>query len=312
MNTIFFTPDKQLHLGWKAAILLSATLIIQPILTAAYVTAAVYRITAGGLERQAALQAAKETAAALPVQVGAAVATIAFILALLYWLIVRVEKTPLRLAGMGLALNLRTPLSLLLGFVLAGGLTVATILGGVLSGALRFDGLGFSAFGLLTVARNLVLTSLLALVVGFGEEIIFRGYLQTRLIARYGEIAGLSLTAALFALTHPFLAAPQPLLYLATVLLVGLLLGILARGSGSLWAGISLHIFWNYFRMGVAAARSGAEEHLASAPLLVFDALNPAAQMTLEFAVILAATALIAVLSLSSQVARRSSALAAA
>ncbi len=48
------------------------------------------------------------------------------------------------------------------------------------------------------------ITSLLInyIIVGFFEEIIFRGYLQTRLTASLGKVKGLVLTAILFSLTH--------------------------------------------------------------------------------------------------------------
>ena len=38
-------------------------------------------------------------------------------------------------------------------------------------------------------------------MVGFSEEILFRGYLQTRLVA-YGQLKGIIFTAVLFAVWH--------------------------------------------------------------------------------------------------------------
>lgn len=47
------------------------------------------------------------------------------------------------------------------------------------------------------------------LIVGFSEETVFRGFLQTRLIAWLGQIKGMVLTAVLFSLVH----IPSRLIY---------------------------------------------------------------------------------------------------
>jgi membrane protease YdiL (CAAX protease family) len=63
-------------------------------------------------------------------------------------------------------------------------------------------------------------------MVGFSEETIFRGFIQNRLIARFGTLRGLVGTSFFFALYH------LPLLYiLYSDDILGSLLGALLRFS---------------------------------------------------------------------------------
>lgn len=72
-----------------------------------------------------------------------------------------------------------------------------------------------------------------------GEELMFRGYIQPRLIARYGVTAGIAITSALFGLLHMD-ALQSPL---AGIL--GLYIGLVAYHTGSLWPAILTHGFNN-------------------------------------------------------------------
>jgi membrane protease YdiL (CAAX protease family) len=72
-----------------------------------------------------------------------------------------------------------------------------------------------------------------------GEELMFRGYIQPRLIARYGATAGIAIASALFGLLHMD-ALQSPL---AGIL--GLYIGLVAYHMGSLWPAILTHAFNN-------------------------------------------------------------------
>ncbi|MBF5041863.1 MULTISPECIES: CPBP family intramembrane glutamic endopeptidase [Myxococcaceae] len=81
----------------------------------------------------------------------------------------------------------------------------------------------------------LLMLVVMAAGAGLAEELFFRGYLQTRLVARWGRGVGIGLTALLFGLMHlnPLHAV------LATG--VGAFLGWVRERSGSVHAGIVAH-----------------------------------------------------------------------
>lgn len=80
---------------------------------------------------------------------------------------------------------------------------------------------------------------LVASVVGFCEEVVYRGYLQTQLGAMTrSPVLGLSLQAVLFGLAH-LEQGPGAAVRIGVY---GLILGLLARKRGSLLPGIVCHI----------------------------------------------------------------------
>jgi hypothetical protein len=80
---------------------------------------------------------------------------------------------------------------------------------------------------------------LVALSVGFCEEVVFRGYLQTQLAAFTGSASvGLALQALLFGIAHAEQGWPTALCIAG----YGVVLGVLARARGSLLPGIVSHV----------------------------------------------------------------------
>jgi membrane protease YdiL (CAAX protease family) len=80
---------------------------------------------------------------------------------------------------------------------------------------------------------------LVAVSVGFCEEVVFRGYLQTQLAAFTGSASvGIAMQAALFGIAH----AEQGLAAALRIAGYGLLFGLLAHFRRSLRPGIASHI----------------------------------------------------------------------
>ncbi|MBN8465802.1 CPBP family intramembrane metalloprotease [Corallococcus exiguus] len=77
------------------------------------------------------------------------------------------------------------------------------------------------------------------LVAGTAEELFFRGYVQTRLVERWGRAAGIAGSATLFGILHL-----DPI-HSPVALVMGLLLGWLAERTGSLRLPIFVHVFNN-------------------------------------------------------------------
>jgi membrane protease YdiL (CAAX protease family) len=93
------------------------------------------------------------------------------------------------------------------------------------------------AIGMLMAMLPLLATSLIAPV---GEELLFRGVLQSVLTARWGVYAGVIGSAFLFALIHADLVLFVP------IFLMGILFSVLYRITGSLWAPVWLHVLNNF------------------------------------------------------------------
>lgn len=105
-----------------------------------------------------------------------------------------------------------------------------TVWGRALHGELR------SVLGPLTSWQIL----LLSLLSGFGEEILFRGVIQPRL--------GLWIAALMFGALHfPYRRLLLP--WSAFALGMGVVMGLLTAGFGTLWPAIVLHFFINYFNL---------------------------------------------------------------
>ncbi|MBN9683084.1 MULTISPECIES: CPBP family intramembrane glutamic endopeptidase [unclassified Corallococcus] len=103
---------------------------------------------------------------------------------------------------------------------------------------------GASLKGLQTASQGSVATFAAflffgALVAGTAEELFFRGYVQTRLVERWGRTAGIVGAATLFGILH-FDPIHSPM-----ALLMGLFLGWLAERTGSLRLPIFVHVFNN-------------------------------------------------------------------
>lgn len=70
---------------------------------------------------------------------------------------------------------------------------------------------------------------------GFGEEFLFRGYIQTRLLERWSPFAAILFTSSLFAIMH---IDPQ---HMTFALVLGIWCGLVAWRTGSLWPAVLCH-----------------------------------------------------------------------
>jgi hypothetical protein len=89
--------------------------------------------------------------------------------------------------------------------------------------------------GWMLVATALVI----GLAPGFGEELLFRGYIQTRLVQRWPRLLAIGVTSILFGIIHMDLVQGTFAVFL------GLWLGEVADRTGSLWPAIACHAFNN-------------------------------------------------------------------
>jgi membrane protease YdiL (CAAX protease family) len=87
-----------------------------------------------------------------------------------------------------------------------------------------------------------VIASLALLPVIIGEELVWRGVVQTELVRRLGPWRGVTLSALAYAIAHAPLGSP---LLVAMALLCGMVWGTLRVVSGSLVPSLLAHLVWD-------------------------------------------------------------------
>ena len=89
---------------------------------------------------------------------------------------------------------------------------------------------------------------MIGLLPGICEELFFRGYMQQRLIQRWGPRTGIVVASFVFALVH---ITPHAI---TLAFILGLWLGIIAYRTGAVWSGMICHGFinssWNVLQVG--------------------------------------------------------------
>lgn len=91
-------------------------------------------------------------------------------------------------------------------------------------------------------ASPYLIALLLALFIGPGEEIFWRGFIQDRLAARWGDWAGFLAATVAYALVHVW---SGNLILMLAALIGGLFWGWLYKQTGSLVPGIVSHAVWD-------------------------------------------------------------------
>jgi len=92
--------------------------------------------------------------------------------------------------------------------------------------------------------------ALVSLLAGVGEELLFRGLLQSQLAAWFGPTAGLVMAGLVFGLAHPI---SKTYFILATA--IGIYLGWLWIASGNLLVPIVVHALYDFLAMVILVRR---------------------------------------------------------
>ena len=151
---------------------------------------------------------------------------------LIVWFLVHVvERSTSTWKAVGLDWRGNSPLLILLGTLLALLVFIAYMFVGYLLGTS-----GSSLNTLLTGVSIAIFFQkfILYIAMGFGEEVVFRGYVQTRLVARCGVIWGVLVTAIVFTLLHQIAYRLSPVTALSGTML-WITIGALYHFSKSLY-----------------------------------------------------------------------------
>ena len=125
--------------------------------------------------------------------------------------------------------------AVLYGIFWAGNLLVHALLPGAVGGIA-------SLYDLKGCASTARVALLLGLVIGPGEELVWRGVIQRAFTARLGAVGGLLAATGLYAVVH--LSSGNPMLILAAVV-CGLFWGLLYQRTGSIALVVISHTAWD-------------------------------------------------------------------
>lgn len=194
-----------------------------------------------------------DTPVAVLIQVGVTVVAV-----LLVFLFCRfIDRRSMR--SLGFDLNRTTRRDLLVGLAWGAGLILIIYAALLLSGQIVIAGIEISwqRIGLVTVAL---------VVMVIQEELIFRAYFLTNLMASMNKYVALALVSTVFALVHG-INPNVSWIGVANIVLAGLLLGIYYVHRGNLWFPLGLHFAWNFTQgvvLGVPVSGLGIPSFLST------------------------------------------------
>jgi membrane protease YdiL (CAAX protease family) len=168
--------------------------------------------------------------------------------------IILVDRRRFSWRELGWDLSPRGAKMFLAGIVLNALLGLAIVSTIFLTGWQRVEVSGIPVYGLTTVLGYLALTAILMFSVGVGEETLFRGYIQTDLMRKFGNLNALIVTSIIFAAIHiVMLIAGQEVspLSIFNIFLASLVMGYLYVITGSICASIGFHFFQDFLAAGV-------------------------------------------------------------
>lgn len=190
----------EVRVAWKVILIILLFLAVQVLLRFIPISLLTAYLSRGGLTHTNALESATIIVSEDPVYSTVIGILVGFMGFLIVWLMVRVvEKSRFTWKTVGLDWKRNSPLVILIGAVLAVLLIFASILTG---SALSTTGFSMVFPNMSVSAQVFFQKFVLFLGMGFGEEIVFRGYIQTRLVERYRAFWGILITAIVFVLLH--------------------------------------------------------------------------------------------------------------
>jgi membrane protease YdiL (CAAX protease family) len=187
------------------------------------------------------------------------------------------------LIALGLQINNKTSKDMIFGFILSGLMAAAYFAIMLALDLIEFNGLNFnypgetaaSSSGFLQLMSTISLASLAILfletaLVGWWEELVFRGYLLQNMIAGMGLNVAVVISCLIYGLIH----ATNPnagLLSSSIIVLFGYLRIYGYLRTGMLWLPMGMHIGWNFFQGPVFGFAASGHKKIAICDVTIND-----------------------------------------
>ncbi|MFX0212145.1 MAG: CPBP family intramembrane glutamic endopeptidase [Candidatus Hodarchaeota archaeon] len=169
----------------------------------------------------------------------------ALLVVLLVFLLTKVEKRNFQWSTLGLALNSRNLCFFVLGLIFGFIFTYLTIGLGLILGLIQLQPLKPEEFFISANVEFLILFFIWAMLNGFWQELVFRGYLQTRVVERINATVGILTVTIYFVLIH-FIDRQLTLPWILAGTLLFILISLLFYHTKSLYLVGAMHGMINY------------------------------------------------------------------
>ncbi len=170
---------------------------------------------------------------------------IAIGIVVIFWRFVDKQK----LGRLGYRFNRKSILQILLGCAAALVSVGLIVYLGAKAGVIHYQGAGTEYFSNAQLVSASLISIVTFLLVGFGEETVFRGYIQNHLTDIAGNRYGLVLSALIFMGAHIFTYGK--LLDFIDVFLAGMILGYAFILTKSIYFSAFFHFLWDYLQMAI-------------------------------------------------------------
>jgi membrane protease YdiL (CAAX protease family) len=154
-----------------------------------------------------------------------------------------------RIEELGFGITGKTAAQVTWGILAAVGAISLIIIFGEGFGIISFQGFGTNAYAGTEIAASVLLGALTFLMVGFGEETVYRTYIQNQVVDMTGNRYGLVISAFIFAGVHLFTYGK--LLDLFDVFLAGIILGYAYMLTKSIYLPAMFHFMWDFLQINI-------------------------------------------------------------
>ncbi len=168
-----------------------------------------------------------------------------FIILLVFLLITKVEKRNFQWVDLGLPRNFTSIKYFLIGLFLGTLFTVVTIAGGLIQGSIQFHPLKIAEVFTWTNVKFMILFFVWAMLNGFWQELIFRGYLQTRVVEKINPTVAILTVTLYFVLIH-FIDRTLTFRWVILGTLLFIIISLMFHHTKSLWLVGAIHGMINY------------------------------------------------------------------
>ncbi|MHA2337463.1 MAG: CPBP family intramembrane glutamic endopeptidase [Candidatus Hodarchaeales archaeon] len=199
-----------------------------------------------GYSQKIALEQAQTLMMSIEAQVVLCAIDTFFMFFLVFLLITKIEKSEFQWSALGLSLKTSSIIYFAIGSFLGFMLIFITKGVGVIQGTIQFQPLRLEEIFTPVNIRFMLLFFVWAMLNGFWQEFVFRGYLQTRVVERYNATVGILVVTIYFVLVH-FIDRQLTLLWVVAMILLFIIISMLFHHTKSLFLVGAMHGMINYF-----------------------------------------------------------------
>lgn len=198
-----------------------------------------------GFSQQLALEQARTQMMVIESQVFLCLIDTLLMVLFVFLLITKVEKRDFQWADLGLPQNINSVKYFFIGLFLGTLFTVVTMTAGLIQGSIIFHPQKIEEIFTLTNVTFMVLFFVWAMLNGFWQELIFRGYLQTRVVEKFSPVVGILTVTIYFVLIH-VIEEPLNLRWVLLGTILFILISLIFHHTKSLWLVGTIHAIINY------------------------------------------------------------------